>query len=80
MDDPDLVSRDRRIRSQLFFSKGMTAEAVVPLLEEAGFTAPIVDRKMHDIHWAQARRMPVLRGRYRLLQDRYAICVTKPAA
>ncbi|CAH1670412.1 class I SAM-dependent methyltransferase [Chelatococcus asaccharovorans] len=80
MDDPDLVSRDRRIRSQLFFSKGMTAEAVVPLLEEAGFTAPIVDRKMHDIHWAQARRMPVLRGLDRLLQDRYAICVTKPAA
>lgn len=80
MQDSDLVSRDQRIRSQLFFSKGMTAEAVVPLLEEAGFTGTVIDRKMHDIHLAQARRMPLLRGLDRLLQDRYAICVTKPLA
>lgn len=77
--DADLAERDRRIRSQLFFSNGMTAEAVVSLLEEAGFTNAVVDRNMNDIHLAQGRKLPLLRGLDRLLQDRYAICVTKPS-
>ena len=52
--------------------------AVVALLIEAGFVAPIIDRRLGDIHWAQARRMTPLRALERLTQDRYAVCVRKP--
>jgi ubiquinone/menaquinone biosynthesis C-methylase UbiE len=77
--DPEMSRRHREIRSRVYFNKEMPAEAVVALLLEAGFQAPVVDRSLFDIHFAQARKMPPLRALERLTADRYAICVTKPA-
>lgn len=56
----------------------MPAAAVVDLLTKAGFDTIVVDRKLSYIHWAQARKMPFLRGLDRMVQDRFAICATKP--
>jgi hypothetical protein len=50
----------------------------VDLLLEAGFADPVVDRNLMDIRWAQARKMPPLRAIDRMIQDRFAISVTKP--
>lgn len=77
--DPALAAKHRDIRSRVFFSAEMPAADVVRLLTEAGFRQPVVDRNLGDIHWAQARKLPVLRALERLTQDRYAICVTKPS-
>ena len=68
------------IRSRVYFSKEMPASAVVELLLGAGFVDPVVDRDLFDIRLAQALKMPLLRGIERMVQDRYAICVTKPKA
>jgi hypothetical protein len=37
------------------------ADAIVDLLRQARFDNIVVDRKLSDIHWAQARKMPFLR-------------------
>ncbi|MDB5506273.1 MAG: putative methyl-transferase, S-Adenosyl-L-methionine (SAM)-MTase protein [Devosia sp.] len=75
---PAMMERHRSIRSRVYFSDAMPASAVVDLLIDAGFTDPVVDRKLFAINWAQARKMPLLRALDRLVQDRYAICATKP--
>jgi len=72
------MARHQAIRSRVYFSKQMPAEAIVELLRQAGFDNIVVDRKLSDIHWAQARKMPFLRGLERMVQDRFAICATKP--
>ncbi|HEV7276465.1 MAG TPA: class I SAM-dependent methyltransferase [Devosiaceae bacterium] len=77
--DPALAEKHRDIRSRVYFSQEMPAEAVVHLLTDAGFRSPVVDRNLGDIHWAQARKLPLMRALERLTQDRYAICVTKPS-
>jgi len=74
----EMMARHQSIRSRVHFSTEMPAEAVVDLLRQAGFENIVVDRKLADIHWAQARRMPFLRGLERIVQDRFAICATKP--
>ncbi|KGD87597.1 MULTISPECIES: methyltransferase domain-containing protein [Rhizobium/Agrobacterium group] len=75
---PEMMARHQSIRSRVYFSERMPAEAIVDLLRQAGFEDIVVDRKLFDIHWAQARKMPFLRGLERMVQDRYAICATKP--
>jgi ubiquinone/menaquinone biosynthesis C-methylase UbiE len=75
--DVAMLERQERIREQVYFSKDMPADAVVDLLEKAGFVDPVVDRALLDIHWAQARKLDLLRGLERLTQDRYAICATR---
>jgi hypothetical protein len=75
---PEMMARHQKIRSRVHFSSQMPAEAVVDLLRQAGFTDIVVDRKLADIHWAQARKMPFLRGLERMVQDRFAICARKP--
>ncbi|WP_132955588.1 methyltransferase domain-containing protein [Rhizobium sp. BK251] len=75
---PAMMARHQNIRSRVYFSDQMPAQAVVDLLHKAGFEKVTVDRKLSDIHWAQARKMPFLRGLERLVQDRYAICAVKP--
>uniref|UniRef100_UPI00403F67BE class I SAM-dependent methyltransferase n=1 Tax=Devosia sp. XK-2 TaxID=3126689 RepID=UPI00403F67BE len=75
---PVMAERHRRIRERVYFSDGMPAEAVVTLLKAAGFADIVIDRKMGDIHWAQARRMPFWRAAERLASERFAICATKP--
>jgi ubiquinone/menaquinone biosynthesis C-methylase UbiE len=77
---PKMQERHKLIRSQVYFADQMPAEAVVKLLTDVGFVDPVVDRNLSDIHWAQARKMPFLRGLERMVQDRFAICVTKPLA
>ena len=75
---PAMLARHKAIRSRVYFSDQMPADAIVELLREAGFENIVVDRKLADIHWAQARKMPFLRGLDRMAQDRFAICATKP--
>ncbi|RUL99278.1 class I SAM-dependent methyltransferase [Rhizobium chutanense] len=75
---PDMMARHQKIRSRVHFSHEMPAEAIVDLLRKAGFTDIVVDRKLGDIHWAQARKMPLLRGLERMVQERFAICARKP--
>lgn len=75
---PKMLARHQSIRSRVHFSSDMLAEAVVDLLRQGGFENIIVDRKLFDIHWAQARKMPFLRGLDRLMQERFAICASKP--
>ncbi|WP_105420833.1 MULTISPECIES: class I SAM-dependent methyltransferase [Neorhizobium] len=75
---PAMAARHQNIRSRVYFSDAMPAEAVVDLLTKAGFVNIVVDRKLSDIHWAQARKMPFLRGLERMVQERFAICATKP--
>lgn len=75
---PELLARHESIRSRVHFSDQMPAEAVVALLERAGFVDIVVDRRLSDIHFAQARKMPFLRALERMAQERYAICATRP--
>ncbi|AJY45596.1 class I SAM-dependent methyltransferase [Martelella endophytica] len=75
---PDMVMRLQKIRERVYFSGEMPAQAVADLLAQAGFENIVIDRKLSDIHWAQARRMPFLRGLDRMVQERFAICATKP--
>ena len=75
---PDWMDRHKRIRSQIYFRDGMPAEAVVALLEAAGFVDIVVDRGFFDIRWAQARKMSFWRAAERLASDRFAISATKP--
>lgn len=74
----EMMARYQSIRSRVYFSDEMPAESIVDLLTKAGFVDIVVDRKLFDIHWAQARKMPFLRGLDRMVQDRFAICATKP--
>jgi ubiquinone/menaquinone biosynthesis C-methylase UbiE len=75
---PAMAARHRRIRERVYFSDAMPAEAVVALLEQAGFTDIVVDRNLRDIHWAQARKATFWRAAERLASDRFAISATKP--
>ncbi|WP_442881808.1 methyltransferase domain-containing protein [Devosia sp.] len=75
--EPALAERHRRIREQVYFNDGMPAEAVVELLQMAGFVDIVVDRNLWDIHLAQARKMPFWRAAERLASERFAICATK---
>lgn len=75
---PEMMARHQSIRSRVYFSGAMPAEAVVDLLHKAGFRDIVVDRSLADIHFAQARKMTLLRGLERMVQDRFAICATKP--
>ncbi len=75
---PEMAARNRRIREQVYFNDGMPAEAVVALLERAGFVDIVVDRNLWDIHWAQARKATFWRAAERLASDRFAICARKP--
>ncbi|MGV0908180.1 class I SAM-dependent methyltransferase [Martelella sp. FOR1707] len=74
----DMAERLRDIRARVYFSDQMPATAVAALLEDAGFENIVIDRKLTDIHWAQARKMPFLRGLDRMFQERFAICAEKP--
>jgi hypothetical protein len=78
MGSPGMTERLQRIREQVYFAGEMPADAVVAALLAVGFVDPVIDRQLLDIHWAQARKMPLWRALERLTQDRFAICVRKP--
>jgi ubiquinone/menaquinone biosynthesis C-methylase UbiE len=67
------------ILSRVHFSKGARADAVLHLLEEAGFTAVAADTNLRRIHNAQATHFGFLKAVARGLQHRYAIIAEKPA-
>ena len=75
--EPALAERHKRIRQQVYFSDGMPAEAVVDLLQKAGFVDIVVDRNLWDIHLAQASKMAFWRAAERLASERFAISATK---
>lgn len=76
--DPAMMERHLSIRSRVYFSDEMPAAAIVAMLKDVGFGDTVVDRNLFDIHWAQARKMPFLNGVERMIQDRFAVCATKP--
>lgn len=75
---PEMLARHASIRARVHFSDRMPGEAVAALLEAAGFVDVVIDRRLSDIHFAQARKMPLLRALERLAQDRFAVCATRP--
>jgi ubiquinone/menaquinone biosynthesis C-methylase UbiE len=73
----NLSETHRSILSRVYFSQGARAEAVVALLQEAGFSSVTVDTDMRSIHKAQKKNFGFLKGLERATQHRYAICAVK---
>ncbi|WP_237153680.1 class I SAM-dependent methyltransferase [Oryzibacter oryziterrae] len=68
----------RSILSRVHFSQGARADAVLSLLERAGFEPVALDTDFRAIHKAQAANFGLLKSLERATQHRYAICVRKP--
>jgi hypothetical protein len=75
---PALGQTHQNILSRVYFSAGARRDAVVALLEQAGFRTALVDSNLKRIHKAQARNFSFFKGLARGLQHRYAISVVKP--
>ncbi len=75
----ELAERHRSILSRVYFRDGARAEDVAAMLGQAGFADIWIDRRLGDIHRAQARHMPFAKGLSRQIQHRYAISALKPA-
>jgi ubiquinone/menaquinone biosynthesis C-methylase UbiE len=75
---PALGQTHQSILSRVYFSAGARREAVVAMLEQAGFRTALVDSSLKRIHKAQAKNFSFLKGLTRGLQHRYAISVVKP--
>jgi ubiquinone/menaquinone biosynthesis C-methylase UbiE len=67
------------ILSRVHFSRGARSDAVLHLLEKAGFSPVAADTDLRSIHKAQARHFGFLKAVTRGLQHRYAIVAQKPA-
>ncbi|MCO6186808.1 class I SAM-dependent methyltransferase [Rhizobium sp. L1K21] len=74
---PEMAETHNRILSQVYFSEGARAEAVVDLLRAAGFAKVTVDKDMRAIHRAQKKNFSFFKGLERATQHRYAICAEK---
>ena len=75
---PQMMATHRSILSRVHFSKGARAEAVVELLQKAGFVDITVDREFREIHRTQAKNWNVFKGLARQSQHRYAVRAEKP--
>lgn len=73
----EMASTHQSILSRVYFSKGARAEAVVALLQEAGFSRVTLDTDMRAIHRTQRKNFSFLKGLERATQHRYAICAEK---
>ncbi|MCK3778010.1 methyltransferase domain-containing protein [Ensifer sesbaniae] len=73
-----MMATHRSILSRVHFSEGARAEAVVVLLQRAGFVDIEVDTDLGEIHRTQARNWNVFKGLARQSQHRYAIRAAKP--
>ncbi len=73
----DMMETHRSILSRVHFSRGARAEAVVELLQQAGFSQIVVDTDLKAVHRAQRRHLPFFKGLERATQHRYAICARK---
>jgi ubiquinone/menaquinone biosynthesis C-methylase UbiE len=73
-----MAETHRSILSRVYFSSGARREAVVAMLEQAGFRTCLVDTHLKRIHKAQKRNFSFFKGLARGLQHRYAISVEKP--
>lgn len=75
---PQMMATHRSILSRVHFSEGARAEAVVELLQKAGFVDITVDRDLREIHRSQAKNWNVFKGLARQSQHRYAVRAEKP--
>lgn len=75
---PRMMETHRRILSRVHFSGGARAEAVVDLLQKAGFVDIQIDTDLGEIHRTQARNWNLFKGLARQSQHRYAIRATRP--
>lgn len=73
----DMAATHASILSRVHFCDGARAEAVMALLNEAGFSKVTLDRDMRAIHRTQRRNFSFLKGLERATQHRYAICAEK---
>lgn len=73
-----MAGTHQSILSRVHFSGGARAEAVVPLLEEAGFASVVIDTNLQRIHKAQGAHFGFFKAIARGLQHRYAIVAQKP--
>ncbi|MBB4007196.1 class I SAM-dependent methyltransferase [Allorhizobium taibaishanense] len=73
----DLAATHKAILSQVYFSQGARAEAVVDLLKQAGFSNITVDTDLSAINRAQRVNFGLLKGLERATQHRYAISAVK---
>jgi ubiquinone/menaquinone biosynthesis C-methylase UbiE len=73
-----LAGAHESILSRVHFSKGARADAVLRLLEEAGFSSVAADTNLRQIHKAQATHFGFFKAVARGLQHRYAIVAQKP--
>lgn len=67
-----------RIVERVYFSDGARAEAIVGLLEHAGFENMVIDRDLATINRSQGRFMPLHQRIDRASQDRYVVRASKP--
>jgi ubiquinone/menaquinone biosynthesis C-methylase UbiE len=73
----EMMATHRSILARVHFSRGARSDAVVHLLQQAGFRKINVDTNMGAIHRAQRRHLPFFKGLERATQHRYAICAEK---
>lgn len=76
---PAMTGTHESILSRVHFSGGARAEAVVRLLEEAGFSTVKTDTNLRRIHKTQAKNFSFFKALARGLQHRYAVVAVKPA-
>ena len=74
---PEMVETHQRILSQVHFSNGARADAVVALLKEVGYSKITIDTNLRAINRAQAKVLPLFKGLERATQHRYAILAVK---
>ncbi|ACP22572.1 putative methyl-transferase, S-Adenosyl-L-methionine (plasmid) [Sinorhizobium fredii NGR234] len=80
MHSREMMETHRNILSRVHFANGARAEAVVELLEAAGFTDIVVDTDLGEIHRMQAKNWNFFKGLARRNQHRYAIRASKRTA
>lgn len=73
------ATRHNEILSQVHFSNGARAEAVERLLINAGFTQLRIDRRLAQVHRAQAAQLSWRKSLLRRCEHRYVVSATKPA-
>ncbi|PST24027.1 SAM-dependent methyltransferase [Mesorhizobium plurifarium] len=76
----EMLETHRSILARVHFSQGARADAVVALLQGAGFTDITVDTDLGEIHRMQAKNWSLLKGLARRSQHRFAIRASKPVA
>lgn len=72
------AARHNAILSQVHFSNGARVGAVTGLLADAGFVEVRIDRRLGQVHRAQAAQLGWRKSLLRRSEHRYAVSATKP--